>query len=449
MHIDFSTDTTRVTVDQIATPSLGNHSYIVTVDGQAAVIDPQRDIERFEAVMTYSDARLIAVLETHIHNDYVSGGYWLADLHDAVYVLPENSGAPYPHRELSDGESIRVGPWQLIARDTPGHTFHHTSYVLAGPDGEVAVFTGGSMLVGAVGRSDLLGAESTDELLAHQYRSVRDLSSDLGGRTLVAPTHGAGSFCSASAVGGTTSTIEAERLYNPACSASSEAEFLAIQRAGYGLFPSYYSEMAGANLLPTNLAPAAGDTMITLDDAIADNCDIVDCRNFRDYAAGHVTGSISVPPSGQDATYLAWTLPWNTPIAIVGDFGSVASLRTHLVRIGWDRVVGRIDPSELLSASVPMTTTRVARFTDVVREQPDKLIDARDPSDHREGIIEGAIPAHVSVLATESVVADQPVWVHCQSGYRASVAVGLLERQGCEVTAVVDNLPVGLLSADV
>jgi len=130
MKIDIPSDVSTVTVHQVAVPSLGNHSYVVTVDDIAVVIDPQRDIERFEALIGDSGSTLIAVLETHIHNDYVSGGFWLAQRHGVPYVLPQGSGATFAHIQLDQGEAVALGAWNIVARDTPGHTFHHTSYVL-------------------------------------------------------------------------------------------------------------------------------------------------------------------------------------------------------------------------------------------------------------------------------------------------------------------------------
>ncbi|MFC2153287.1 hypothetical protein ACFLQ7_01480, partial [Actinomycetota bacterium] len=156
MRIDLSTAGTVAFADQISTDSLGDHSYIVVVGSEAVAIDIQRDLERFDAVLDGIDARLVAVFETHIHNDYVSGGKRLADDHGAGYVLPANTGAPYDHTPLPDGESVPVGGWSMQAMHTPGHTFNHTSYVLVSPEGPVAIFSGGSLLVGAVGRSDLL-----------------------------------------------------------------------------------------------------------------------------------------------------------------------------------------------------------------------------------------------------------------------------------------------------
>lgn len=439
MELDLSTESMRATVHQVETPSLGDHSYVVVVGDEAVVIDPQRDIERFQADLG-EDVSIVAVCETHIHNDYVSGGFWLAKEHDASYVLPSGAGAPYPHLPVSDGDVVGVGDWHLRVTDTPGHTFHHMSYVLVSPNGPVAAFTGGSMLVAAVGRSDLLGTDSTDELLGLQFESVRSLAADLPTGAVVAPTHGAGSFCSASAVSGTTSTIGAERTHNPACTAPNLASFVASQKAAYGLFPSYYAHMAPLNLTPADPIGTEPLPLASISDAIDGDATIVDARPFIEYAAGHVTGSIAAPPSDQDATYVGWTVPWNSPVVVVGDVDRVEQLRVKLARIGWDNVIGRVPPAALIEAAVDLSTVRIATFAELSNEQPATVIDARDPNDHAQGMIPGAIPAHVSALAKESVVENVEVWVHCQGGYRAAVAAGFLERSGCSVTAVMDDL---------
>ena len=438
MRIDLSSNGVAAHVDQVSTPSLGNHTYVVTVGDKAVVIDPQRDIERFE--LPLGDAELVAVCETHIHNDYVSGGFWLADKHDATYVLPEGSGAPYPHSEMTDGEALDLGDWSLRAIDTPGHTFDHTSYVLVGPDGPRVAFTGGSMLVGAVGRSDLLGPESTDALLTHQYASVRGLAKDLPAASIVAPTHGAGSFCSASAISGSTSTIEVERKANPACTAVTVEMFIGAQKAGYSLFPTYYSEMAPANLAPTVLAPTGPIPAMTAAEAVDTGLEIVDVRPLGEYVAGHIPGSIAAPPGRTDATYIAWTLPWNSEIVVVGSQKAVEDFRLGLSRLGWDNIVGAVSPQSLPAGGVELATTDVATFADVLATRPDVLLDVRDPVDHAAGMIPGAVPIHVSVVAHgDTNTIDDDVWVHCESGYRAAIAIGFLERQGKNVTVVADS----------
>lgn len=441
MQFGFSTGDGDVSIEQVSTPSLGNHSYVITTGGDTIVLDPQRDLDAPSLVSP--ERSIVAVCETHVHNDYVSGGFVLASDSSAEYVLPAGSGARYEHRPATAGERIHLGPLWLEVVDTPGHTFHHVSYVLTSEEGPLAVFTGGSMLVAAVGRSDLLGPDNTDSLLAHQYRSVRGLAGSLPSGVLVAPTHGAGSFCSASQVTGTTSTIGAEETHNPACTASSIDEFIRSQKAGYGLFPSYYRHMADVNLAPGDRTALDALPELSVPDAIASGYDIVDVRTFDQYAAGHIRGSIAAPPSDQDATYIGWTLPWNSPIVVVGDADEVESFVVHLSRIGWDAIAGVVPGAELENSdSDDLVRSTVATFADVAAVRPERIVDARDPLDHADGTIRGAIPMHVSRIASDGVEIDGPdVWVHCAGGYRAMVATGFLERQGYTVTTVVDAAP--------
>lgn len=443
--MDLPLEANDVTVDQISTPSLGNHTYLIVSDGEAAVVDPQRDYQRIDPFLP-DGCRVVAVCETHVHNDYVSGGFWLAKEHDAEYVLPVDSGASYAHRAAGARDRVAIGRYWLEVVDTPGHTFHHSSYVLTGQSGPLAVFTGGSMLVAAVGRSDLLGEAYTDDLLRHQYRSVTALATDLSESVVVAPTHGAGSFCSASAVSGTTSTIGAERRQNPACTVPTIDDFMQIQKAGYGLYPAYYSSMAEVNLVGANPLDLVEVPIMTAEKAIESGATIVDVRPFEQFADRHISGSIAAPASDQDATYVAWTVRWNTPLVVVGRADEVAVFRMHLARIGWDNVIGMVPDTDVAALSDrEVSTTRIANFSDLAATRPGSIVDVRDPIDHAEGTIRGAIPAHVSTVARDGVVIDgSDVWVHCAGGYRAIIATGFLERQGYQVTTVVDTAPANL-----
>jgi rhodanese-related sulfurtransferase len=216
--------------------------------------------------------------------------------------------------------------------------------------------------------------------------------------------------------------------------------FIGTQKAGYSLFPTYYSEMAPANLAPTALAPTTPIPTMTAIDAVGSGLEIVDVRSFGEYVNGHITGSIAAPPARTDATYVAWTLPWNSEIIVVGSQKAVADFRLSLSRLGWDNVVGQVSPESLRADGVELVTIGVATFADVLDAQPDVLLDVRDPVDHAAGMIPGALPIHVSVVARQDTdTTDEDVWVHCESGYRAAVAVGFLERQGKNVTVVADS----------
>ena len=202
-------------VSIIETSGLGDRSYVVTDGSTAVVIDPQRDIDRvLDAV---GDARVTHVLETHIHNDYVTGGLELSRMVDAEYVVPDGEDLGYPARRVADGDTVETGSIVLKVIHTPGHTEHHVSYELRDTSGNtVGVFTGGSLLFGSTGRTDLVDEAETEALTRAQYRSVRRLADALPDAAEVYPTHGFGSFCSASSVDEDSSTIGRQRESNPA-----------------------------------------------------------------------------------------------------------------------------------------------------------------------------------------------------------------------------------------
>lgn len=442
MLLDLSGSGTTAYAKQISTASLGDHSYIVVVDDQAVAIDIQRDLDRFENVLSGIDAALVAVFETHIHNDYVSGGSRLADLHGAEYVLPANTGAPYRHTQLRDGETIAVGPWVVRALHTPGHTFNHTSFVLESPEGPVAIFSGGSMLVGAVGRSDLLGPDNTEQLLNDQYDSMHRIASELPDPSLVAPTHGTGSFCAAGNVSATTSTIAQEKLQNPALVAPSASAFGMSQLMGYRQFPAYYQYMAPANLEPVGAPPITPLPLIaTAEETQA--ATIVDIRMFADYAAGHIPGSLSFEASNDDAVYMGWTLEWGSPLILVGSPDQVETVRVHLQRIGWDDVVGRIDPENLTAfADGTLATIEIVDFAGVGDASSHAMLDVRDPVEHEGGVVPGADLAHLPKVAADpdGYMTGDRVFVYCASGYRAGIAASFLQAAGGTPVVVKDNL---------
>ena len=442
MLLDLSASGTNAYAKQISTPSLGDHSYIIVVDDQAVAIDIQRDLDRFDDVLAGVDALLAAVFETHIHNDYVSGGMRFAEEHGATYVLPANTGAPYDHTPLPDGETIAVGPWVMRAMHTPGHTFNHTSYVLESPDGPVAIFSGGSMLVGAVGRSDLLGPDHTEQLLNAQYSSMHRIADELSDPSLVAPTHGTGSFCAAGDVAATTSTIAQEKLQNPALIAPSAAAFGMSQLMGYKQFPAYYRYMAPANLEPMGAPPTNPLPEIRSARDVG-GATIVDVRAFTEFAAAHIPGSLSFEVSDDDAVYMGWTLVWGSPLILVGEPDQVETVRVHLQRIGWDDVVGWIDPADLaLFSQDALATIEIVDFAEIGDASSCALLDVRDPVEHQEGVLPGADLAHLAKVADDPgpYAVDGKVYVYCASGYRAGIAASFIEAAGGTPVVVKDDL---------
>jgi hydroxyacylglutathione hydrolase len=231
----------------VSTPGLGDMSYLLVHDGRAVVVDPQRDIDRFVAVAGDHDAEIRWVLETHLHNDYISGGKTLATRSGAELVLPAGAGAAFDYAPAFHNEDMAEGDLTVRPLHTPGHTPEHVSYLVLLEGEPVAVFSGGSLLVGAAGRTDLLGEDRARQLARLQWGSITRLAA-LPDDTGLYPTHGAGSFCSASVAGPSTSTIGAERTTNPLLSLAGAEEFADHQLSGLEPYPSYYARMGPINL---------------------------------------------------------------------------------------------------------------------------------------------------------------------------------------------------------
>lgn len=329
----------------IETPSLGDRSYLVH-DGQVAfVVDPQRDIDRVLDSASSDGVRITHFFETHIHNDYLTGGLALARATGAAYHLNREDQVAFARTPIGDGDVVMVSPaMSLRAIATPGHTFTHLSYALAWQGEPVAVFTGGSPLFGAAGRPDLLGAEHTATLAHHQFESLHRFADQLPAAVDVLPTHGFGSFCSAGSTGGASeSTIGRERETNPALT-TAESDWVAQTLAGLDAWPAYYVHMPPGNLdgpPAPDLAPPQEADKDTLARRITQGEWVVDLRTRTVFADGHVQGTFNIEIEGQFATYLGWLIPWGTPVTLLGNSTEqVAEAQRELVRIGVDRLAG-------------------------------------------------------------------------------------------------------------
>ncbi|WP_032389995.1 MBL fold metallo-hydrolase, partial [Rhodococcoides fascians] len=278
----------------IETSSLGDRSYLISHDGIAVVIDPQRDIDRVLALATEKNAAITHVLETHIHNDYVTGGLELARATGAEYVVPEGDPVEFERRAVGDGDVVDAGSATFQVMHTPGHTHHHVSYVLQLGDEPIAIFTGGSMLYGSTGRTDLLGSEHTDELTHAQFHSVRRIAAELPADVEVYPTHGFGSFCSATPTSGDSSTIGEQQQSNPALT-QDEQTYVDELIAGLSAYPAYYAHMGVINTegpAPIDLSTPEPVDPDELRRRIDDGQWVVDLRARTAFAAGHLDGSL-------------------------------------------------------------------------------------------------------------------------------------------------------------
>lgn len=431
-------------VSIIETSGLGDRSYVVLAGDRAVVIDPQRDIDRVLNIV--GDARITHVLETHIHNDYVTGGLELSRTVDAEYVVAEGEDLGYPARRVVDGDTVESGPIVLRVLHTPGHTQHHVSYELRDESGDVVgVFTGGSLLYGSTGRTDLVDEAETEALTRAQYRSVRRLADALPDSAEVYPTHGFGSFCSASSADQDSSTIGQQRESNPALT-KDEQGFVDELLAELSAYPAYYAHMGVIN----SEGPAAVDLSlpkpIGLDELrrrLESGEWVVDLRHRVAFAAGHLNGSFGFELSGSFVTYLGWLHPWGTPLTLIGDDeDQIADARRELVRIGVDDIAGAAD-IEAARGAVEERAYRVADFAalaEVLGSAEVAVLDVRQADEFADSHIDGAvnIPLHELIdRAGELPVGE--VWVHCASGYRASIAASILDRRQRDVVLVDDE----------
>ncbi|OBB57813.1 MBL fold metallo-hydrolase [Mycobacterium sp. 852013-51886_SCH5428379] len=434
-------------VSIIETSGLGDRSYLVAHHGVAVVIDPQRDIDRVLTLAEKGKVRITHVLETHLHNDYVSGGLELSRTAGAEYAVPAGDDVDYTRRAVADGDIIDAGPIQLEVLHTPGHTHHHVSYVLRDDTGAVhGVFTGGSMLYSTTGRTDLIGPDDTKELSHAQYHSVHKLADRLPPDTPIYPTHGFGSFCSATPASGDSSTIEEQRSTNPALT-QDEQSFVDELLAGLSAYPAYYAHMGVINSegpAPVDLTPPALIDPDELRRRIAAGEWVVDLRSRTAFAAGHLPGTYGFELSGSFVSYFGWLYDWGEPVTMIGDSPEqVAEAKRELVRIGVDRLTGAATASvDTLGNGDPLASYPVVDFDDLATELASgsvAVLDVRQSHEYDKEHIPGATNIALHELPDRlDDVPGGPVWVHCGSGYRASIATSLLDRAGVEVVLIDD-----------
>jgi glyoxylase-like metal-dependent hydrolase (beta-lactamase superfamily II)/rhodanese-related sulfurtransferase len=445
----------------IQTPALGDRSYLIHDGAEAVVVDPQRDIGRVLVAAEARRVRITHVLETHIHNDYLTGGLALASQTGASYVVAASEEVSFDRLAVRDDEQIITGSLTVTAMHTPGHTPGHLSYVLSETGGgPVAVFTGGSMLYGAVGRTDLISPDQTEPLTRAQYRSVRRLAAELPDEVAVYPTHGFGSFCSATPTSGTSSTIGTERQVNVALR-TDEGVFVTELITGLSAYPRYYAHMGPANRrgprAPDLAWPERADPA-ELRRRIDAGEWIVDLRERRAFARAHITGTISIEFGDSFSTYLGWAIPWGMPLTLIGESPEqVAEAQLHLSRIGIDHIAGAATGlAETLAPDGNISSYQVTDFGGLAAawDRPGLVVlDVRRPDEWQAGHLAGAV--HVPFWEIETRASEVPageVWIYCASGFRASISASILDRAGRQVVHIDDDwenaarsgLPVGL-----
>ncbi|MGH3343653.1 MAG: MBL fold metallo-hydrolase [Carbonactinosporaceae bacterium] len=441
----------------VETPQLGDRSYLVHDGGVGVVIDPQRDLDRMTAAVARAGVRVSHVAETHVHNDYVSGGRALAEGTGAAYVVAAADEVTFQRQAVSDGATFLAGPLRVSVLATPGHTAGHVSYLVSAPSGPPVLFSGGNLMYGSVGRTDLADPALTEELTRRQYRSAQRLAATLPDDTVIYPTHGFGSFCSSGPTTEVaTSTLGEQKASNPALTTSSEDRFVAEMLAGLGAYPTYYAHIAPINRRgadATDLSPPKPLDPAALYRVIEAGEWVVDLRGRAAYAAAHLGGTVSFELSRDFSTYVGWVLPWGEPLTLLGESSEhVAEAQRDLSRIGIDRLAGaavglieqfadgrlrcypRARWGDLRAA---LSARDAGHATDLV------IVDVRRADEYERGHLPGAVsvPVHdlVSRLDRLGDIPEGTLWVHCASGYRAGIAASILDQAGRDVVHVDDD----------
>ncbi|HEX6468256.1 MAG TPA: rhodanese-like domain-containing protein [Streptosporangiaceae bacterium] len=433
---------------------LGNCAYLVDLgDGRALAVDASCDVRALRAAAGRRNLRVAFAAETHLHADFVSGVRQLAATDGATVLASAAGRRAFDHVRLDDLDEVDLGGLTLRALATPGHTDEHLSYLLLDGRSPLGVFTGGSLIVGAVARTDLVDPARTEELARAQYRSVRRLA-ELPDEVEVWPTHGAGSFCAAPAGGRRTSTIGAEKAANPLLAAPDADAFAHRLIEGLGSFPAYFRRLGEVN----RAGPSVRDAALRLGRldapralvALAEGAVVVDVRPVDDFMAGHVAGAVSIPLRPQFATWLGWLIDPRTPVVIVRDpTQDPEEICWQAMKIGHDVILGELSLADWRAAGGPIMALPLVRPDEV---DPGLVVDVRQDAEYATGHLPGAVhielgdladlAVHAADIGIAGVLAPDRLWVvMCGHGERAATAASLLARAGHPRVAVMAGGP--------
>jgi glyoxylase-like metal-dependent hydrolase (beta-lactamase superfamily II)/rhodanese-related sulfurtransferase len=421
------------TVLDFVDEGLGHSSYLVDLGGRRAlVVDPSRFPDGPRAAAAARGLEITWTVDTHSHADYVSGSPELA-ARGAVFLAPRASNLAHPHRGVAPHETVALTDhFSLRAIPTPGHTPDHLAYLLC-EDGEPrALFSGGSLMVGTVGRTDLLGPESREELARALYRSLRDEILPLPDDLHVYPTHGAGSFCSAPGSTDRTTTIGHERATNPMLREPDEERFVRDLLDGLGSFPPYFSRLPEVNRVGARLYGERPDLrrlkLDAVDARLADGAVLVDARPVAEFGAGHVPGSLSIELRPVFASWLGWLVDVERPVVfLLHEEQDRAELVRQALTIGYERLAGELDGgiASWTAAGRPLAVIPLVGANQLLGT----VIDVRQQAEFDGGHVPGAIGIELGALP-DTPVPHGPVTVMCGHGERAMTGASVLERRG-------------------
>ena len=430
---------------------LAHASYMLGSGGEAAVVDPQRDVDIYLQAAQEQGLKIGHIFETHLHADFVSGHNELAARTGANIYIGERAGARFAHVALRDGSEVKFGDVHITTLETPGHTPEAVCLVVRdlGKSPEPAlVLTGDTLFIGDVGRPDLSRQYTAEQLAAMLYDSLHEKLLRLPDHVVVYPAHGAGSLCGRNMRADRFSTIGAERLTNPALQVKDRDDFVRQLTANLPPRPAYFVEdaelnRAGAASLQ-ELPPLPAINPERVQALIRDGANVLDTRPWDEFAARHVPGSINIPLAGQFATWAGIVLGLQgRPVLIAESPEQLAESRMRLTRVGIEEcagcVMGGVEAYRL--AGLPLAILQQMSARDVYGKITGfQVLDVRREAEWQAGHIEGALWWPLDRFSSElpQIERETPIAVHCKSGYRSAIASSLLLRAGYQnVTNIV------------
>jgi glyoxylase-like metal-dependent hydrolase (beta-lactamase superfamily II)/rhodanese-related sulfurtransferase len=417
---------------------LAHASYYIGSENEAAIIDPQRDVQQYIDEAAANNQQIKYVIETHSHADFVSGHLELAEKTGAEIVYGQRANTQFPTHKVSDGDELQIGSVNLKFLETPGHTPEGITIIADDTSDENAplkIFTGDTLFIGDVGRPDLIGSKgfTAAEMGGMLYDSLHEKILKLPDETEVYPAHGAGSLCGKSLSKETWSTLGEQRKFNYALQPMSKDEFIAVVASDQPEVPMYFPKSAAQNLKGSaSLADLPKPEALTTEQIQNFDGVVVDIRTNVEYGASHIPNSINIGLGGQIASWAGTLITIGTPVAIVADsVTDVDEAFTRLARVGIESVAGFILIEDFTGEKKTVEQISVAEVNEI---KPAQFIDVRRPAEYASSHADGTINISLSDLTKEVDRFDPaaPIYVICQSGYRSSIGASILENAGFE-----------------
>lgn len=434
-------------VEQLYTNCLSEAAYFIADNGEAAIIDPIRDIEQYLSLAKKHQARIKYIFETHFHADFLSGHLELAEKTGAQIIYGPTTHAKFKFHEAKNGEQFSIGNLKIELLHTPGHTLESSCYLLFAEDGQpYCVFSGDTLFVGDVGRPDLFSGElSKEELAGMMFESLKKLKA-LPDNVIVYPAHGPGSACGKALGKETYSTIGTQKATNYALKAGTQKDFIQQVTDGLKEAPAYFAEMARLNsqevvslesVLEKSLKALSP---VEVEEASKGNVWLLDVRNPEVFTQEFVPGSVNIGLNGRFAEWAGKLLPYTEPIIVIADEDKEKEAIIRLARVGFQNVIGYLKHGILAWKAEGKATDMIIDVAaeelamDIRFDKKIEVIDVRNPGEFEAGHVKGAQLTPLESFNDPMIIAqideDKNLYVHCAGGYRSATACSLMKRQG-------------------